>query len=70
MNNFIELNIKRKSTGCLMPLRASLSHSPDERLDIPSKLLSCLDCGINNTLVSIYNGYCRHCAEIHQYDNY
>ena len=76
MENFIELNIQDSITSLSMidneshfkPLRSDLRHFQPERID---RLAFCIDCGISDNIVPVaYNGYCRHCAELHQYDNY
>jgi hypothetical protein len=79
MTNFIELNIESPVSSLSMidneshfkPVLASLRHFPDEKVDMPSKFIACQDCGITYDIVPISSlGLCKHCAELHQYDNY
>lgn len=80
MENFIELNIQDSITSLSMidneshfkPLRSDLRHFDQrEVLDIKQELISCIDCGISNNDTPISSiGYCKHCLELHQYDNY
>ena len=79
MTNFIELNIQDSVSSLSMidneshfkPFSSDLRHDVIERIDIPETLRYCQECGINESVVPIaYNGFCKHCAELHQYDNY
>jgi len=55
----------------LKVLKASLNNFPDERVDMLSKYIACQECGITYDLVPIsVVGLCKHCLQIHQYDNY
>lgn len=81
MNNFIELNIKDSTTSlsmidneaCFKPfktLRSNLALFPDERLDMPSKRIYCVSCGIRNDIKPIaVNGYCKVCNEMTNFFN-
>ena len=70
MNNFIEFNLVEPKLRPLQTLKSDMSLFPDEIADSPSKMISCIDCGINHTVSPIaVNGYCRICAELHQYNN-
>lgn len=79
MTNFIELNLPDSQTSLmtidhephLKILRASLLNFPDEMIDMPSKFIRCQECGITYDITPIsVVGLCKHCLEIHQYDNY
>jgi hypothetical protein len=79
MTNFIELNIESPVSSLSMidneshfkPFLSDSIHFISERIDIPETMRYCQECGIADEIVPIaYNGYCKHCAELHQYDNY
>ena len=79
MENFIELNIEDSITSLKMidneshfkALRSDLRHFQDEKVDMPSKYIACQECGITYDIVPISSvGLCKHCLELHQYDNY
>ena len=76
MNNFIELNLTNVRpvnaiTNDLKVLRSNIALFPDEKADMPSKMISCIACGIKHTVLPIAaNGYCRSCNELYNYNNY
>jgi hypothetical protein len=77
MNNFIELNLKDSRTSLseidnishLKVLRTDLRLFKDERIDMTSKRLTCIDCGSNKVPIAV-NGYCSICNEINKHLNY
>lgn len=77
MNNFIELHMDHShasleevdNTTRLTVLRSDFRLFPDERIDMPSKRITCIDCGSNQVPIAV-NGYCRVCNEINNHLNY
>jgi len=70
MNNFIELHLVEPKIRPLQILKSNMDLFPDEKLEMPSKMLNCISCGINHTVSPIaVNGYCKDCNEIYNYNN-